>query len=92
MQNAPVTHWGFKDVGLPPDKMKMLVSEMRAAGKITYLEVVSLSEEEGLRGARIAVGQPAKPTALDFEKSFYFISYLYLRVLSITSTHQKAIL
>jgi len=31
------------------------VREMRAAGKTTYLEVVSLSEEEGLRGARIAV-------------------------------------
>jgi hypothetical protein len=45
---------------------------MRAAGKITDLEVVSLSEEEGLRGARIAVGQPAKPAALDFERSFLF--------------------
>ena len=48
-------HWGFKDVGLSPDEMKMLVREMKAAGKTTYLEVVSLSEEEGLRGARIAV-------------------------------------
>ena len=47
-KDAPVTHWGFKDVGLPPD-------EMKAAGKTTYLEVVSLSEEEGLRGAKIAV-------------------------------------
>jgi len=52
---APVTHWGFKDVGLPADDMKTLVHEMKAAGKTTYLEVVSLSEEEGLRGAEIAV-------------------------------------
>lgn len=52
---APVAHWGFKDVGLPPDEMKLLVHEMKAAGKTTYLEVVSLSEEEGLRGAEIAV-------------------------------------
>jgi hypothetical protein len=54
-KNAPVAHWGFKDVGLPPDEMKALVQEMKAAGKTTYLEVVSLSEEEGLRGAKIAV-------------------------------------
>ncbi len=48
-------HWGFKDVGLPPEEMKTLVREMKAAGKTTYLEVVSLSEEEGSRGAQIAV-------------------------------------
>jgi hypothetical protein len=54
-KDAPVMHWGFKDVGLPPDEMKAVVREMKAAGKTTYLEVVSLSEEEGLRGARIAV-------------------------------------
>jgi hypothetical protein len=53
--DAPVTHWGFKDVGLPPEEMKALVREMKEAGKTTYLEVVSLSEEEGLRGAKIAV-------------------------------------
>ncbi len=54
-KDTPVTHWGFKDVGLPPAEMKALVHEMKAAGKTTYLEVVSLSEAEGLRGAHIAV-------------------------------------
>ena len=54
-KDAPVVHWGFKDVGLAPDEMKTLVREMKDAGKTTYLEVVSLSEEEGLRGAEIAV-------------------------------------
>jgi hypothetical protein len=54
-KDAPVLHWGFKDVGLPPDEMKTLVHEMKAAGKTAYLEVVSLSEEEGLRGAEIAL-------------------------------------
>jgi hypothetical protein len=54
-KDMPVTHWGFKDVGLPVEKMKALVREMKNAGKTTYLEVVSLSEEEGLRGAKIAV-------------------------------------
>lgn len=53
--DAPVTHWGFKDVGLPPEEMKALVREMKNAGKTTYLEVVSLSEEEGLRGAQLAL-------------------------------------
>ena len=54
-KDAPVQHWGFKDVGLPPDEMKALVHAMKEAGKTTYLEVVSLSEEEGLQGAQIAV-------------------------------------
>jgi hypothetical protein len=54
-KETPVTHWGFKDVGLPPEEMKALVREMKEAGKTTYLEVVSLSEEEGLRGAKLAV-------------------------------------
>ncbi|HSJ89362.1 MAG TPA: hypothetical protein VK909_19280 [Anaerolineales bacterium] len=54
-KDAPVMHWGFKDVGLPAEEMKALVQEMKAAGKTTYLEVVSLSEGEGLRGAEIAV-------------------------------------
>lgn len=55
MKDLPVIHWGFKDVGLPPDKMKQLVKNMKDAGKTPYLEVVSLSEAEGLRGAQIAV-------------------------------------
>ena len=54
-KDLPVKHWGFKDVGLPTEKMKALVRRMRQAGKTTYLEVVSLSEEEGLAGARLAV-------------------------------------
>lgn len=54
-KDTPVSHWGFKDVGLPAEEMKALVQEMKQAGKTTYLEVVSLSEEEGLRGAKIAV-------------------------------------
>jgi len=55
MKHTPVIHWGFKDVGLPPDKMKEVVESMNAAGKTTFLEVVSLTEEEGLSGAKLAV-------------------------------------
>ena len=55
MKDTPVTHWGFKDVGLPAEEMKKVVDSMNAAGKTTYLEVVSLTEEEGLAGAKLAV-------------------------------------
>jgi hypothetical protein len=55
LKDCPITHWGFKDVGLTPEAMRAVVAAMKAAGKITFLEVVSLSEEEGLRGARLAV-------------------------------------
>jgi 2,4-dienoyl-CoA reductase-like NADH-dependent reductase (Old Yellow Enzyme family) len=51
----PITHWGFKDVGLSSEDMKPVVKAMKDAGKVTFLEVVSLSEEEGLQGARLAV-------------------------------------
>jgi 2,4-dienoyl-CoA reductase-like NADH-dependent reductase (Old Yellow Enzyme family) len=54
-KDYPITHWGFKDVGLPPKEMQTVAAAMKAAGKITFLEVVSLSEEDGLRGARLAV-------------------------------------
>jgi hypothetical protein len=51
----PITHWGFKDVGLAPGEMQPVVQAMKDAGKVTFLEVVSLSEAEGLQGARLAV-------------------------------------
>ena len=54
-KDLPVKHWGFKDVGLPHAEMVELVKLMREEGKITYLEVVSLSEQEGLEGAKLAV-------------------------------------
>lgn len=53
-KDYPITHWGFKDVGISPEAMRTVVTAMKDAGKITFLEVVSLSEEEGLRGARLA--------------------------------------
>lgn len=54
-KDYPITHWGFKDVGITPEAMKTVVQAMKDAGKTTFLEVVSLSEEEGLSGARLAV-------------------------------------
>jgi hypothetical protein len=54
-KDYPITHWGFKDVGLSPKEMQAVVTAMKDAGKITFLEVVSLSALEGLQGARLAV-------------------------------------
>lgn len=55
MKDSPIRHWGFKDVGLPKGEIMELVRLMTNAGKTTYLEVVSLSEEEGLEAAKLAV-------------------------------------
>lgn len=49
-----VQHWGFKNVGLEKPKMKQLVADMKAAGKTTYLEVVTYDEESCLDAARTA--------------------------------------
>ena len=50
-----IKNWGFKDVGLEPDRMKSLCGKMREAGKTTFLEVVTYTEEECMRGAKLAV-------------------------------------
>jgi len=54
-KDLEVECWGFKDVGLPIAKMKKLVKNMEEANKKTFLEVVSLTEKEGLEGAKLAV-------------------------------------
>ena len=54
-KDLPVKFWGFKDVGLPKDQMRQLIGAMKAAGKTTFLEVVSYSAEECMAGAKLAV-------------------------------------
>lgn len=53
--DLPNELWGFKDVGLPDEEMTRLVERMRRGGKTTFLEVVSLTEQECLEGARLAL-------------------------------------
>ncbi len=53
--DLPVDFWGFKDVGLPKRQMVELVEMMKKAGKKTFLEVVSYSEDACMRGAQLAV-------------------------------------
>jgi indole-3-glycerol phosphate synthase len=65
LQNAPevfeelkdtgVNHIGFKDIGLPMEKLKTLVEKMKRQGMKTYLEVVSESEEANIRSVKNAL-------------------------------------
>ena len=50
-----VRHIGFKDVGLPFDRLRALADTIRATGGRSYLEVVSLDAESELASARAAV-------------------------------------
>lgn len=54
-KDLPIDFWGFKDVGLEKEKMIELINAMKAAGKTTFLEVVTYSEEECMAGAKTAV-------------------------------------
>lgn len=53
-KDLPVKKWGFKDVGLPKDEMIRLAEKMKEAGKETYIEVVTYTEEGCLEGAKMA--------------------------------------
>lgn len=54
-KDLPIEFWGFKDVGLEKPEMRELINLMKAAGKTTFLEVVSYGEDECLQGAKTAV-------------------------------------
>lgn len=54
-KDLPIDFWGFKDVGLERNKMAELITAMKAAGKTTFLEVVTYSEAECMAGAKTAV-------------------------------------
>ena len=50
-KDSAAEYWGFKEIGIPHDKMKKLFSHMSKCGKKTVLEVVSYTERECLKGA-----------------------------------------
>ena len=54
-KDLPVNFWGFKDVGLPQPEMRKLIKAIKDAGKTTFLEIVTYTEEECRRGAEFAV-------------------------------------
>lgn len=53
--DLPVEYWGFKDVGLQKEDMAKLYKKMKDCNKKTFLEVVTYSEEECMKGAKLAV-------------------------------------
>ena len=52
---AGVRHIGFKDVGLSGAEQRALAAEIRAAGAVLYLEMVSLDADAEAAGARTAL-------------------------------------
>lgn len=54
-RDLPANNWGFKDVGIPIDEMIELNKVMKEAGKTTFLEVVTYTEEGCLEGAQLAI-------------------------------------
>jgi len=46
---------GFKDIGLPIEKLKDLHSMMKKDGRTTFLEVVSASETETIQSIKVAL-------------------------------------
>ena len=54
-KDSKAKYWGFKEVGIPEDQMKLLVQKMKDAGKTVFLEVVDYTEEGCIEGAKCAV-------------------------------------
>ena len=54
-KDSKAKFWGFKEEPLDIEEMKKLYSSMKKAGKTTILEVVAYTEDEGLKGAKMAV-------------------------------------
>jgi len=50
-----VKHLGFKDIGVPREKLLALNERIRASGGISYMEVVSTTNDACLRSARAAI-------------------------------------
>ena len=54
-KDAPADCWGFKDVGLPVEEMKELVSIMNEAGKTTFMECLARTPEDTAKGIETAL-------------------------------------
>ena len=54
-KDLPVKYWGFKNIGLPVEKMKKLVSNMKKTKKTTFLEVVTYNEKSCIDAAKLAI-------------------------------------
>jgi hypothetical protein len=52
--DSGIRHVGCKDVGLAREELEALLSDIRASGHTSYLEVVSETDEATLQSARVA--------------------------------------
>ena len=55
IKSLGLRHVGFKDIGVDMETLRRLTREIKATGAVSYLEVVSTSEEACLRSVRAAV-------------------------------------
>jgi len=55
VKDTGVKYVGFKDIGLPKEKLKKLREMIRDAGKTSVLEVVSTTEEDNMRSVRMGI-------------------------------------
>ena len=55
VKDLPVDYFGFKEIGLEPEKMERLNNSIHEAGFQSFLEVVEYEEEKVLRPAKMAV-------------------------------------
>lgn len=54
-KNTGIKYVGFKDIGLPKEKLIELHKRMKKEGMTTFLEVVSATEEDNLRSAKMGI-------------------------------------
>lgn len=54
-KDLPVEFWGFKNVGISPSDTRDLLDAMKKHNKVTFLEVVTYTEESCLENAKMAV-------------------------------------
>lgn len=54
-RNSKAKFWGFKEEPIPLDEMKRLYSYMKSMDKTTFLEVIAYDEQNGLKGAKMAL-------------------------------------
>ena len=55
IKDLPVDFFGFKEIGLPPKKMKLLNDKIHAAGFQSFIEVVEYDEDKILGPSKMAV-------------------------------------
>jgi hypothetical protein len=55
IRDTNVKFIGFKDIGLPLEKLKELHSMMKKDGRTTFLEVVSATEKDTIRSTKVAL-------------------------------------